>query len=317
MSLLCRWKRRVLEQAALAEDDRLHPPALKAHLDRCASCRRYWQELRALSWELSALSEPLPASDRFSELIWARIAADPVSTKRLLPFAPILAVAAVLILGFLLWSRNHLSSPNGVVKGEGAQVASTSASKTLSGGPGKQNSLVSEEHRGADHSSKQSMASRAPLVERDATSTHSRRRVAAIAPPKYRAPLRRKTSTRTYARRYRRHRDRAALLAKRQTKPSGSQRIASVPPRPKWEQWSQWGAFYASHGDYQRAATAYASAYAERPDPELALAAGQAAENAGDVTQALAYYSRILNRPSAKKSPEKGTSLWNHANDTV
>ena len=82
--------------------------------------------------------------------------------------------------------------------------------------------------------------------------------------------------------------------------------------------WARWGAWYEANGDYSGAASAYGRAFAEKPDPDMAFAAGQAAENAGDVSQAVLYYTQLLKRPSDRKPlPEKGTSLWNPEHDTV
>ena len=60
------------------------------------------------------------------------------------------------------------------------------------------------------------------------------------------------------------------------------------------EAWGGLGAIYAACGDYSSASTAYARAYTAKPDADFALAAGENAECAGDMPNAVAYYLRAL-----------------------
>lgn len=320
MSLLCRWRQRALEQAALSGSALPHDPALQQHLSGCASCRRYWNELRVLSAELAALSEPLPSGEGFAESAWARFCAARTSPKPPLRLAFVLTAAVAVILGLFLWNQVRYLASGERPNGNTGQVASTPPASVSPGEKEKAHARVAEgsQGKGVRPSTGLPHTKRSPSASKIAlSSTQAWRKWAAITQPKRRLALRQKAGLRTYARRYRHQRHRVAFVPKRSTHPSSPQRRMMAPARPKWQQWSQWGDYYASQGDYERAATAYGSAYAERPDPQLALAAGQAAENAGDVTRALSYYTRILNQPSAKKPPEKGSSLWNHANDTV
>ena len=89
-------------------------------------------------------------------------------------------------------------------------------------------------------------------------------------------------------------------------------------PEIRSHQWARWASYYETHGDYTHAADAYARAYSTLPTEGTAFAAGQAAENAGDVSQAILYYSQIL-RQSLKQKPqtEKGTFLWNSEHDAA
>ena len=70
------------------------------------------------------------------------------------------------------------------------------------------------------------------------------------------------------------------------------------------------GSYYESAGQYDDAANAYVQAYAQSKDPDLAYAAGRAAEKAGDQSMAFEYYSRFLGDNAANganKPAERST----------
>jgi hypothetical protein len=58
--------------------------------------------------------------------------------------------------------------------------------------------------------------------------------------------------------------------------------------------WEDWGDWYAEAGAYAHASDAYARAYQSAQDSNLAYATGYTAEAAGDVYQAVTYYSQYL-----------------------
>ena len=62
--------------------------------------------------------------------------------------------------------------------------------------------------------------------------------------------------------------------------------------------WADIGAYYERAGLYGEASDAYALAYAEKQDPGLAYAAGCAAETAGDIGQAVTFYTELLDKSS-------------------
>lgn len=82
--------------------------------------------------------------------------------------------------------------------------------------------------------------------------------------------------------------------------------------------WTRWGAYYEYHGDYRSAEAAYAQALDKSRDPALVFSAGRAAECAGDVAQAVGFYTRILSQPSkTDNQPKKGSLLWTDEFDTA
>ena len=93
-----------------------------------------------------------------------------------------------------------------------------------------------------------------------------------------------------------------ASLARADTAPQ-----ETVPP----EAWGGLGAWYAAQGDYACAADAYARAYQEQPDPDFAMAAGQSAESAGGVNDALDYYLQALKMSTEQQSYPEEDETWN------
>jgi len=272
MNPLCEWRQRALARYAAQARSLPADSALANHLARCERCRRVWDDLRRIAFDLSrTLSAPSP-SPTFMADVRERVAAARVPERRPLPLALSAAALCLLILVGVWWIRP---------------------------GPVVHNSPVERVARQPDRSAQQAAA--------QASVSNSKRRrpqerTAAVAP----RPLRQAA---------RRH---AARIARAPRPPRRI--IAHAPPeshakRPARNQrpsWIAWGAWFESWGDYRRAAAAYGRAFEQRPDPDTAFAAGRAAECAGDVAQALDYYSRLLDRAAGAKSPpEKGTHLWN------
>ena len=101
---------------------------------------------------------------------------------------------------------------------------------------------------------------------------------------------------RPQARRHRRKR------AKQRTVPVIGRTLVADNGKGKAEKvpWATVGLYYEYAGDYRRASAAYAMAYKQKADPQLAYAVARSAEGAGDVTSALDYYATLLD-----KSPEQ------------
>jgi hypothetical protein len=304
MSLLCVWRQRKLAEVAAQRETLTANPGLREHLKQCASCRRFWEDLRNLTGELSALEEPLPAGDRFADAVWDRLTTPVARTRRVSVWLPVTAVAACALVGVVVWRiypfrqhekmimqttvpanqipvNQHIAKPSVPVQPtpeKRLQTVSTKRSPSPSEGSGVRSTSshrIGKRNRGEGH----------------------QKRIA--------------------LRRYWLVQKRYAERKKRVREQEKQKRVATVNRPPTPEQWKAWGAYYEAQGDYQRASAAYGQAYAARPDTETGLAAGQAAESAGDVAQALSYYTQLLNRPTGKKPPEKGTRLWNHEDTSV
>ncbi|HLK60256.1 MAG TPA: hypothetical protein VKU00_27080 [Chthonomonadaceae bacterium] len=84
-----------------------------------------------------------------------------------------------------------------------------------------------------------------------------------------------------------------------------------VPEAISAEDWGKLGTLYAVNGDYADAADAYGRAYEAQPDPDLALAAGQSAESAGEVNEALAYYLHALETSTEPQLYPEEDEQWN------
>jgi hypothetical protein len=206
------------------------------------------------------------------------------------------AAVACLAVGFVLWNRLS-QAPAATARQAGseqaAQAAIDSAIKTVD-----------------------SQAPRSPIR----TVNPEKRAVSSPTPVKKRVvqdnPVQKRRWKRSEIRRivHRTHRTRLRVAQRQPSPQQKPKRVAAVSPRPTPAQWQAWGVYYESQGDYQRAATAYGNAYAEQPDTATGFAAGQAAESAGDVTQALVYYTQILKSASEKREPQKGTLLWSLEN---
>lgn len=302
MKLLCWWRQRALARAAVGADALSGSLPLQEHLQRCPACQQFWQELRHLSAELGGLAEPLYVTEGFTDAIRHRIAATPVSQKSTPVVSVSLALTAACVLFGLIYWNNRTAQESAAP----CRVAANQPSGTVP------NAMLP---RGKVSRSKSSNRKSSPK-----SSERTNPAVVPAALPKRNLPqpywLLRNERARI-ARRYRKHhRDLIASHPKPRSHGAVKQ-VARVSALPKWVQWTRWGAYYESHGDYQRAAAAYGTAYAERPEPDLALAAGSAAENAGDVAEALSYYCRVLNQSSEKQQPQKGKETWTLENDTV
>lgn len=307
MNLLCLWRQRTLAKAAMCEGSLAEHSRLQAHLHQCPSCHRFWKDIQSLTGELVALAEPLPADDGFADSVWMRLSAAPVRARRLSALVPVTAATACVALGLFLWNRgiaarysatpSVLTEPRNQVTG-GAPVPPRAVKEDSPPLTKKQEG----KRVAAAPSSGKKRRERGTQVQKRSWKRSEIRRIAQRS---------RKPET-SAAKKH---------VAQQQAEPETKQ-VVTAPLRPTPEQWQAWGVYYESQGDYERAAAAYGHAYSEQPDPSTAFAAGRAAERAGDVTQALVYYTRILNHASDKnasdrREPQKGTFLWSHENTSA
>lgn len=298
MNPICFWWRRALALYAAQERPLAEGSRLAAHLSRCRACRAFWRDIHNLAANLPRVcSAPAPSGD-FTDSVWRRIDSAPRRHHPGVP-APLLAASAAALaalFGFLWW---RTAVPSNSEQPEPFPVAKR-PQNGFSPGPSSVPGGVSRTQRVASAPS-----SSGPKKERTRASA-SRKRGAATTP---------KRPSKDRIRRRMMHRIRYA-----QTPVREMAKIASsvVPHEQAAARWQKWGAWFEIQGDYQRAAAAYQRAFEIQPDPEVGFAAGRAAECAGDISEALRFYSRILYPPSgSKERPEDGATRWNATHNAV
>lgn len=322
MSLLCWWKQRGLANAVVSSDTLDNYPHLQKHLQCCPECRSFWNEVRQLSRELNGLVEPLPAPDGFASAVWARVTTHPAPRRRSVGvLAPVAALSFCAALGLVFVPRTppqpaELPAPAAtgqrILPRKAPQVADVKKGTP----PNPKNSSVELKGRSAAGKNRLSglQLDTQPVKAGFASGSPVLQGRAILPQPRWLL----KKDRPLFARRDRKQRMRVAQVKEAFTpKAAPKQQGVSRSTPPKWAQWTRWGMWYEAQGDYRRAAAAYGSAYAENSDPDLAFAAGQAAESAGDVTEALTYYTQILNCSQEKNDSQKGTDTWTHEPGTV
>lgn len=291
MRLFCRWRQARLAREICANQSALSPSALSRHLVQCADCRCAREEMVRLNEELAqGFAIPL-ASEQFAQDIFEKIEARAVLPKRRVSLENVFLVGgcAAILLCIVLW-RQSQQNPD---IAPSLLAANSPVQRPTSTMPKKGRLSLSK-----------------IAVERSPISTQAEpkpKNVARIVRKKRKLHFA-SHSTRKPYRRYR------SLAWQPQIQP----RTAILSPEMRSVRWTQWANFYENHGDYAQAANAYARAYNAVPTESTAFCAGQAAENAGDVSQAVLYYSQILRQPLKQKpQPEKGTRIWNSAHDAA
>lgn len=285
MKLNCLLVRSDLERAAVNPDTPRPPSKVSHHLITCGACAAYYQDLRSLSGELSEAFTTPAASLGFTDAVWRRIErAEPVTVKpRPLPVMAAVAVAAVIAL--VIWTRAYTTGGPPPV-------------------PVNPLGVFAPQH----------------VAEHDKTGSHAVRTTPAVVNKVVRHEVIRKNDPAPIFRRHhriRRHRPRIVLpkAVRQLAKNDVPSKTVKQPLRP---QWASWGAWWEARGDYLQASAAYGRAYEERNDPSLAFAAGRSAECAGNVAQAVEYYTQLLSKkPEASKQPEKGSYRWLQDHDSV
>ncbi|GEM_PF-5115959 len=261
------------------------------HIVQCADCRRAYNELVRLKEELTQGFAIPAVSEQFAQGIFEQIEARIVVPKRRTRLGNVLAVGgcAAVLLCVVFWqqSRQNPSAEPSVLAGNSPAQRSTSTIQK------KERLIVPKV-----------AVERSPI----ASQVKSKPKITTRVVRKKRRVYLASHSTRKPSRRSR------SLAWQPQIEP----RAAILSPEMRSQRWTQWASYYENHGDYSRAADAYAQAYDAVPTESTAFCAGQAAENAGDVSQAVLYYSQILRQPLKQKpQPEKGTRLWNSAHDAA
>jgi hypothetical protein len=293
MSLHCYFLRREIEQTAMT-DGGIASPRLAVHLEACPKCRVLFQDSQAMACELTvALSIP-EAGEDFVENVWRRIEqARPAPAKRWSP--ALVATAAVVVIVTIIALRAN--TPPEVPDTPG-RVSSGAAAQQLV------KNVDDSDRVGAGETRKSPAGASAGSRKSPQKSATSGRHEPVVRPRRNRT--RRSTGRRLSAPRTKR------MLASNTPQTTVKKQ---EPVRPKW---ASLGAWFEARGEYMQAATAYGRAYQEGSDPSLAFAAGRSAECAGDVAQAVEYYTQILIRkPEADKQPEKGSSLWTQDRDSA
>jgi tetratricopeptide (TPR) repeat protein len=284
MKLAClRFRRALAEYAAT---DREIPPdgKLAKHLAVCEGCSREMDWFRAAHNGLEQSLTAEQASAGFTDAAWVRFSA-PAQPRR--SFAAVLAfsstafVAAIAIVIF--WKPQPPMQVTASIPTAPA-VKKTAAS---------------------------SVTEQIDIMTNFAKPTH--RNVPAITrPEKGRSH---KPASIQHRRVFIKHR-----MAHKTRSKSGAQ-IASAsgthPVKLQPFSWVQVASKYEYLGDYRSAAAAYARAARERPVDSLVFNAGRTYECAGNVAQAVEYYTRILKnereqtQPKQDSQPKKGTWQWN------
>jgi hypothetical protein len=285
MNPICVWRQRALARLAVLSQPIPGGSSLSAHVACCAACRAVWNDLRLLSADLPLTLDTPGPSPSFTEGVWRRI--DAAAMPRRSRWAALATTAAAIVLAAIVyasWNRN--AGPPGAVPGRSAAAERNAVRPRLASGapysPKTATTGAKQAHRKVHPEKPRSFANASPLhagVRRHAFHRPRSRHNVRIVRAPHPAPER----------------------------PAGPPQ--ACPPRLSW---ADWGAWYEGWGDYGRAADAYGKAYLEQPDPLHAFTAGRAAECAGDIGQAVEYYSRLLDyTPETKHKPGEGTLRWN------
>jgi hypothetical protein len=298
MKLICRWHRQALARCAILGDTLPAGSHLATHIAACTVCRQTWQDLRHLDSDLSQAFEMTAPSPAFTEGVRSRLTNGRPSRTALRPIPAMATVIVVLGIGGLLWwgigNASHV-----LHRADQSYVASQPTDRNLRAAmPQSPSSPAPEKRRGSSPpkvAAKGADAQKSMLVKVDA------------------ATFRRSVAPGVWRRHHHSLRSHRTTLAHRRKNISPSPAVArTASPHARAEQWCSLGIWYEVGGDYSHAADAYGRAYSEQPDPALALEAGRNAEYAGDISEALGYYTRVLDqKPTQKASPQKGTSTWN------
>ncbi len=128
----CLQRKKALALLGLGELDSSATNELRAHMETCAGCRGYWEEMKALGQRLTALEsgQALPASESFHCRVMREIQGNGQSGRRaasnFLPrLRPIwLAAAAALVVG-LVWML-HPRGERGMIPPAKIAVAAAS-----------------------------------------------------------------------------------------------------------------------------------------------------------------------------------------------
>ncbi len=299
MNPICRFVEKIAAESAVRGE--ASPPSQLAarHLDRCPKCRKALHGVLAIAHELSTIKLKIDAPNRFADEAWSKLqhaqaAREHAPTKRLALAAGIVVAAAALAVLVHSLAPSKLSiMPLKVVQAKRQDTAAFARNETRIAAVGE--------------------TKKADANVRTAPSTRTARLKSA-------GPLK---SPKT-VRHKRRHliSGKAMLAIRPATMPAKTHtsltKVAAKSVIDPVTAWRKWGEYYEYRGDYWSAEAAYSRAVAKSSDPSLAFSAGRAAECAGDVAQAVDYYTRILKRANqTEHEPKKGSMLWTEDLDTA
>lgn len=287
MKLSCLIHGRRLSERAAAGMELSPSDPLYGHLENCKHCTELAQELAATADRIRTLRSNVIAAPGFQDRVWADIQTRLTANRRQgrgRNVAVALAAASCVLAVIALWPRGNRTdaTPQRVAF---MNEASVGASRVVGN------------------------------VDVESVGTH-RKTPAAVSIPKIDTSVNRRLASipahgvrnSSNPRRPRRALKPTVGQSLAGTRSAKSPATSTTGSRI---QWAAWGAWYESVGDYQTAMDAYGRALDERPDTGIALRAGQAAEQAGNLQQAVDYLSQALTDDSNPPSIQKGTSLWN------
>ena len=260
MRLFCCWKQNRLARKIYASESAFSLSAMTRHLVRCTDCRRAYEDMVRLQEELAqGFSVPV-ASEQFAQCVFEKIKARRVVPKRRVSLgnALVFVGSAPMILSVVALRQSRQNS----AIAPSLLAENTPTRHTIL--PLPKNARLTVPH---------------VAVERSPISTQAKPKSKTVVRV---VRKRRKLHFASHAtskppRRYR------SLAWQPQIEP----RAAILSPEMRSQRWTQWASFYENHGDYSHAADAYAHAYEAVPTESTAYYAGQAAENAGDVSRAV------------------------------
>lgn len=255
MRLTCKIVRIRLSRLVAVGEDLSTDVRLATHVAKCSECAREWEALGALAHDLpGALPAPQPSTD-FVARTMRRLEEHP-RPAHAASWLPLPAAVAVaaLLMIFAWWTTRP--TPSSHTSGEDLVSKPIPAPAPAPSVPEAAITQPTDVPRQVASDSDRTPPPHKPQAKKVAVRP---RKVAAPAPGPTVTPHRPTTKT-------------------------SHETIA-------WEDWGDW---YAEAGAYAHASDAYARAYETTPDSSLAFATGYTAEAAGDVYQAVTYYSQYL-----------------------
>jgi len=289
MKIACLRYKRALARVTAA--DRAIPTvgALARHLESCEECTRELAWLRAAHHDLQISLTAEQVGAGFEEATWARLSAEAHSRRSRtgVVMAASAACAATLAVALLV---RKAPAPTRVPTPERTSSVSTKPSANIGVEPFAEKKHIVKPLSGtgmaATHSEKNTSDRPTPQRHRRIRLTHQKHLLA-----------------------HRNRKQAAASLASTSNKHSpGTQPIP-------WEQLASW---YEYQGDYRAAEATYVQAVRVAPTEARLFNAGRTSECAGDVAQAIAFYTHVLKHAHEQESPsrqdlpaEKETPLCN------
>jgi len=295
MKIACLRFKRAL--ARITADDGEIPAdgAIARHLESCEACARELAWFRSAGHALQKSLTAEQAGAGFTDATWARLSA--AGRPRRSPVGVVMAVSAgcTAMIVFALLIR-HSPAPTGLPSHDLTPTVSTKRVPNIGGGSLTEKKIPKSPLSGtgiaATHPEKNSSDPPAAIRHRRGVLPRGGRRIA--------RRLRIKTAT--------------PLVS------AADKHAPEAQPIP-WEQIASW---YEYQGDYRAAEATYLQAVRADPSEAHLFNAGRTAECAGDVAQAIEFYTHVLKHEHAQESParqelpsEKETSPWNEHSHSI